>query len=87
MFTLTNPASARLAHLLETKGDAAVARIFCRKHKLRLGVGQLRPGDQTFSHEGRVVLALDQRISTSLSRRRLYVRQTDTGPRLKLQPQ
>jgi hypothetical protein len=84
MFTVTNPAGARLAHLLASKGDDAVARIFYRKQKFRLGVGRLRPDDRTFAHEGRVVLAVDARMSRSLSEHRLDVRETGTGQRLRL---
>jgi hypothetical protein len=84
MLTVTSPAGARLAHLLETKGDDAVARIFFRNEKFRLGVGRLRPADRTFAHDGRVVLALDARISRSLEKHRLDVRETGSGPRLRL---
>jgi hypothetical protein len=84
MLIVTNPAGARLAHLLETKGDAAVARIVLRKQKFRLGVGAVRPDDRTFAHEGRVVLAIDARIAKSLAQHQLDVRETTTGPRLSL---
>ena len=84
MLIVTSPAGARLAHLLESKGDAAVARIFFRKQKFRLGVGAVRPDDRTFAHEGRVVLAIDARIARSLAEHQLDVRETTTGPRLNL---
>jgi len=63
MLTVTNPAGVRLTHLLETKAEDAVLRIFSRNRKFRLGVGHLRPDDRTFAHEGRVVLALGARIT------------------------
>ncbi len=84
MLNVTNPASARLAHLLESKGAAAVARIFFRKQKFRLSVGALRPDDRTYAHEGRVVLAIDASISRSLTKHKLDVRETTAGPRLRL---
>jgi hypothetical protein len=84
MLTVTSPASARLAHLLEFKGDAAVARIFFRKQKFRLSVGAVRPDDRTFAHQGRVVLAIDARIAKLLAEHRLDVRETNSGPRLNL---
>jgi hypothetical protein len=84
MLIMTSPAGARLAHLLESKGDAAVARIFIRKQKFRLGVGAVRPDDRTFAHEGRVVLAINARMAKSLAQHRLDVRQTAAGPRLNL---
>jgi hypothetical protein len=73
-----------MAHLLKAKADDSVLRIIRRKQRLRLRLSNVRSGDQTFAHDGRVVLALDQRIGTSLSLRQLDVRQTDTGPRLRL---
>jgi hypothetical protein len=84
MLIVTNPAGARLAHLLKTKGDAAVARIIFRKEKFRLGVGALRPDDRTFAHQGRVVLAIDARISRFLAQHQLDVRETKAGQRLSL---
>jgi hypothetical protein len=84
MLIVTNPASARLADLLKTRADDAVLRIYSRNHRLRLGVGHLQPDDRTFAHEGRVVLALNPRISRSLAEHQLDIRQTKTGPRLSL---
>ena len=82
MLTLTDPAGARLAHLLNAKAEDAVVRIIRRKRRLQLRLGRLRPNDQTFAHNGRVVLAIDERMGTSLSLRKLGVRNTDSGPRL-----
>jgi len=84
MLIVTTPAGARLAHLLESKGDSAVARIIYRKEKFRLGVGAVRPDDRTFAHEGRVILAIDARIAKSLAQHQLDVRETKTGQRLRL---
>jgi hypothetical protein len=84
MLTVTNPANLRLAHLLETKAQDAVLRIFTRKRKIRLGVGHLRPDDRTFAHDGRVVLVLDARMSRSLAQHKLDIRETTKGPRLSL---
>jgi hypothetical protein len=84
MLTVTTPAGVRLTHLLQTKAQDAVLRIFTRKRRLRLGVGHLRPDDRTFAHDGRVVLVLDARMSRSLAQHKLDVRETQTGPRLSL---
>lgn len=86
MLKVSTPAAVRMTHLLNPKGAAAVLRIIRRDARFRLRVSHLRPGDQTFSHDGRVVLVLDKRMHKSLSRVHLDVRQTDTGPRLKLTP-
>jgi hypothetical protein len=73
-----------MAHLLNAKPENAVLRIVRRDQRLRLRFGTVRPGDQTFVHDGRIVLALDERVGTSLSLRQLELRQTDDGPRLLL---
>ncbi len=84
MLTVTNPAGVRLAHLLETKAENAVLRIFTRKRRLHLGVGRLRPDDRTFAHDGRVVLVLNARMSRNLAQHKLDVRETKLGTRLSL---
>ena len=84
MLQVSMPAAARMAHLLNAKPENAVLRIVRRDQRLRLRLGTVRPGDQTFDYHGRIVLALDQRIGLSLSLRQLELRQTDEGPRLLL---
>lgn len=84
MLNVSVPAAARLSHLLNAQAEDAVVRIVRRRDRLRMRLGQLRPGDQTFKHDGRIVLALDQQVGKTLSRRQLDVRQTNDGPRLKL---
>jgi len=86
MLQVSTPAAARMAHLLSAKPENAVLRIVRRNQRLRLRLGTVHPGDQTFVHDGRVVLALDEHIGTTLSLRRLELRQTDDGPRLRLKP-
>ena len=85
MLHVSTPAAARMAHLLTAKPENAVLRIVRRDQRLRLRLGTVRPGDQTFDYHGRIVLALNQRIGLSLSLRQLELRQTDDGPRLRLQ--
>jgi hypothetical protein len=84
MLQVSTSAAARMAHLLSAKPENAVLRIVRRNQRLRLRLGTVHPGDQTFVHNGRVVLALDERIGTNLSLRQLDLRQTDGGPRLRL---
>ena len=84
MLKVSIPAAARMAQLLSAKADDAVLRIIRSKDRLRLRLGRMHPGDQTFAHNGRVVLAIDQRVGSSISLRQLDIRQTDTGPRLRL---
>lgn len=84
MLKVSVPAAARMAVLLNAKSDHAVLRIVRRDDRLRLKTGRLRPGDETFAHEGRVVLAIDALIAKSLTLRQLDLRETSTGPRLRL---
>jgi hypothetical protein len=73
-----------MAHLLNTRPDNAVLRIVRQKQRLRLRLGIVRPGDQTFVHDGRVVLALDERMGTSLTFRQLDLKESEGRPRLRL---
>jgi hypothetical protein len=73
-----------MAHLLVAKPGDSVLRIVREDRRMRLRLGTVRPGDQTFAHDGRVVLALDEGIGTRLTGSRLDVRETDEGPRLRL---
>jgi len=84
MLQVTTPAAARMAHLLNTKPANAVLRIVRQDQRLRLRLGIVRPGDQTFVHDGRVVLAIDGRLGTKLSLRQIELRETEDGPRLRL---
>ena len=84
MLSMTDSAGARLTDLLTSKADGSVARIIRNRDRLHLRVGQLRASDQTFSHEGRVVLALDMEIASTLSLRELDLCATSSGKRLRL---
>ena len=84
MLQVSMPAAARMAHLLNAKPENAVLRIVRRDQRLRLRLGTVRPGDQTFAHDGRVVLALDERLGTKLTFGQIELRETDEGPRLRL---
>jgi len=84
MLKVSDRAAQRMAHLLNAKSDRSVLRIIRRDDRLRMQFGHLLPGDQTFAHEGRVVLAIDKQIGKSLELRNLDLSQTRTGPRLRL---
>jgi len=88
MFTLTEAAGVRLAEKLAKKsaGDDVALR-FIRQRKRRRWILRLDkrcPSDTTFSHEGRIVLVLDEQSSQLLKNRMLDTRETDEGPRLRL---
>lgn len=84
MLKISPTAAARMADLLTAKSDNAVLRIVRRDDRLHLQTGRLRPGDETYAHEGRVVLAIDPRVAKSLTLRQLDLRETSTGPRLRM---
>jgi hypothetical protein len=73
-----------MAHLLSARPERAVLRIVDRDQRLRLRLGIVRPDDQTFEHDGRVVLAINEHLGKKLDRRRIELRETNDGPRLRL---
>jgi len=88
VLTVTEAASARLADRLANKSaDDDVALRFIRQEKRprwTLRLDKHSPSDTTFSHEGRIVLVLDEQSSHLLRNRMLDTRETDEGPRLRL---
>ena len=84
MFAISDPAAQRMNELLVPMAKGATFRIVHRDGRFRLRVSQVRPGDQTTAHAGRVVLALDAKTQASLKGRKLGVKNTAAGPRLKL---
>jgi Fe-S cluster assembly iron-binding protein IscA len=88
MLTVTEAACTRLADKLAKKSaDDDVALRFVRnkeKQGWALQLDKACPSDVSFSHEGRIVLVLDQRSSQLLRNRLLEVRETDEGPKLRL---
>jgi hypothetical protein len=84
MLKVSLPAVERMTDLLLAKADDAVLRIVRKKGRLHLWVSQIRKGDQTFAHEGRVLLTLDGPTNKTLAKTSLNIRQTVAGPRLKI---
>ena len=84
MLTVTEQAGARIVQLLAEAGNESVLRIVRRKRRMRLRRDHARPEDARFTHDGRLVLVLDEDISQRLTAGTLDIRQTDEGPRLKL---
>lgn len=88
MFNLTEAAGARLADKLAKKsaGDDDVLR-FTHQEKSRrwtLRLDKPLASDTALSHEGRIVLVLDEKSSHLLRNKMLDIRETDGGPRLRL---
>lgn len=87
MLTITEDARTRLTELLSRSDDDTVVRIIRRKQHLKACLGNARPGDTTVAFDGRVLVAYGTRLSAALKSRLLHVRQTEKGPRLRLQMQ
>ena len=84
MLTVTEQAGARLNQLLGEAGSESVIRIVQRRRRMRMRRDHARPEDATFAYAGRIVLVLDENVAQRLTARTLDIRQTDTGPRLRL---
>lgn len=86
MLTVTDPASAHLAKLLDDAEapDGAAARFVNGEEGLALQLDQPRDDDQTHDHQGRTVLLLDPEIADLLQDKTLDVRETDEGTALEL---
>ena len=84
MLTVTEVALFELLHML-TEAEAAddvVVRFLIIDKKLEIRLDSERPGDSTFTHEERTVLAIDPELSKTLSDKTLDVQQTEEGPQL-----
>ncbi len=86
MLNVTKPALDRLSHRLARQDAAAdVALRFTRREGgWTLGPDQTRPGDVTFTLDGRNVLVLDVAAAESMTNLTLDIRHTGAGPRLRL---
>lgn len=84
MLNLTETARTRLGDLLIKSPDGEVMRIIRLDRRMRMRRDHVRPNDTVFTHDGRAVLVLDGPVADALSSRTLDVRQTETGPRLRL---
>lgn len=84
MLNVTEPAAAHLAQLLSGAPDENVVRFVPGENGLAMQLSQAQPGDTTFDHGEKTVLALDAAISDSLSEHTLDVQPTQQGPQLTL---
>jgi Fe-S cluster assembly iron-binding protein IscA len=86
MLTITETAGAHLAQLLvENKASEDVTiRFLLVGEKLRPMLDNVRPGDVTFEHEGRTVLALDEPLSERFADTTLDLEEAGDGKHLRL---
>lgn len=84
MLTVTEPAAAYLSQLLEKAPEEAVVRFVPQQNGLGLEFGTEMPGDTTFNHDEKTVLALDTSVAKALNDRTLDVQSTEQEVQLKL---
>ncbi|MEX0653322.1 MAG: hypothetical protein WD534_01340 [Phycisphaeraceae bacterium] len=87
MLIMTQSAAEHLEQLL-AEADApegAAARFVAGPEGLSLHLDQQRPGDETYEHDGRTILLIDEQIADLLAERTLDLETTDDGPALTLQ--
>ncbi len=79
MLTVTPAARERLVAMLQEAPEAAVVRIVFGFRGLEFQCSAVFPGDTTFSHEGRIVLAMDRHLTDALRDKTLDMRDTPEG--------
>lgn len=82
MLTVTQSASQHLSELLSDAPEEAVVRFVPHESGLAVQLDNVRPGDQTFEHDEKTILALDPQVSEALADRTLDVQDTEQGPQL-----
>ena len=89
MLTISYTAGDRLVLMLAESNatDDAAIRFVVEGDRLDLEIDTPRPGDTTFDHEEKVVLAIDEQVSRVLATMRLDVEVTGDKPKLKLMEQ
>lgn len=86
MLNVTENAAGHLAQILEQAPEDAVVRFVPEGNSLALRLDNERPGDTTFAHGEKTVLALDSQVAEALSEKTLDVQPTPEGqPQLALQ--
>lgn len=86
MLTVTESAGAHLSTLL-TEADApedVAVRFILDGQNLAMALDNERPEDETFDHEGKTILLLDNQISELLADKTLDIEVADDGPQLAL---
>ncbi len=86
MLTLSYTGSERLDLLLAEANapDAAAIRMVFEGDEFSFEIDTPRPGDTTFDHEEKVVLAIDEQVSELLANMKLDVEVTGEEPELVL---
>ncbi len=84
MVTLTYTAGEHMAYMLSEHQvrDDIVLRIEVTKGDAEMHPDEIRPGDETFDHNGKVVLVLDQQTSQLLGNKTIDLMTDDDGSHL-----
>ncbi len=84
MVTVTYTAAEHMAYTLSEHQvrDDVVLRIKLTKGDVEMQPDKIRPGDEAFDHNGRVVLVLDQQISQLLGNKTIDLMTDDDGSHL-----
>ncbi len=82
--TITYTAAEHIAYMLSEQQvpDGIVLRIKLRKGGVEIQPDKMRPGDETFDHNGKVVLVLDQQTSQLLGNKTIDLLTDDEGSHL-----
>ena len=82
MVTITYTAAEHIAYMLSEQQVDAVLRIMVARGDVEMEPDQIRPGDETFDHNGKVVLVLDQQTSQLLGNKTIDLTADDDGSHL-----
>jgi len=84
MLTVTEAAREQMAAVLSKAHDAdgLAVRIILTGEGFTLGLEARRPEDETFEHEGKIVLVAGKRVLQMLRDKTIDVSNTDHGPEL-----
>ena len=87
MVTVTYTAGEHLAYMLSEHQvrDDVVLRIQLTKSGVEIQPDTIRPGDETFDHNGKVVLVLDQQTLQLLGNKTIDLMTDDDGSHLILE--
>ncbi len=84
MVTVTYTAGEHMAYMLSKHQvrEDVVLRIKLTKGGIEIQPDQIRPGDETIDHNGKVVLVLDQQTSQLVGKKTLHLMTDDDGSHL-----